>query len=132
MNLPKRFDTQFTEVVKMIHEARYDAIRSVNVALIKLYWNIGQYISKKIKSAEWGDAVVDSLADFIQSKHPEFKGFTRRSLYRMLQFYEVYPEKKFVTAVLTQISWTNHLLILSKAKTKKEREFYVMLSIKEK
>ena len=37
-----------------------------------------------------------------------------------------------MTAVLTQISWTNHLLILSKAKTKKEREFYVMLSIKEK
>ena len=87
MKLTKRFDTQFTEVVKMIHEARYDAIRSVNVALIKLYWNIGQYISKKIKSAEWGDAVVDSLADFIQSKHPEFKGFNRRGLYRIFQFY---------------------------------------------
>ncbi len=50
----------------------------------------------------------------------------------MRQFYEIYRQKKFVSAVLTQISWTNHLLILSKTKSKEEREFYLMLSIKEK
>ena len=78
MKLVKRFDSQFSEVVKMIHQARYNAIKNVNTELVKLYWNIGEYISKKLESAEWGDAVVDQLADYIQIKHPEFKGFTRR------------------------------------------------------
>ena len=36
-----------------------------------------------------------------------------------------------MSALLTQISWTNHLLIMSKAKTVEEREFYVKLCIKE-
>lgn len=132
MKLTKRFDHQFSEVVRMIHEARFNAIKSVNSELVKLYWSIGEYISKKLATAEWGDAVVDSLANYIQINHPEFKGFTRRGLFRMRQFYETYRQKKFVSAVLTQISWTNHLLILSKTKSKEEREFYLMLSIKEK
>ncbi|MBA4321054.1 MAG: DUF1016 domain-containing protein, partial [Flavobacterium sp.] len=52
--------------------------------------------------------------------------------YRMRQFYETYRGNKFVSAVLTQISWTNHLLILSKTKSNEERKFYLMLSVKEK
>jgi predicted nuclease of restriction endonuclease-like (RecB) superfamily len=49
----------------------------------------------------------------------------------MRQFYEAYRQKQFVSAVLTQISWTNHMIILSKSKSKEEREFYLALSIKE-
>jgi hypothetical protein len=90
MKLAKRFDKQFSEVVSMIHQARYNAIKSVNAELVKLYWSIGEYISKKIAAAEWGDAVVDQLASYIQNSHPEFIGFTRRGLYRMRQFYETY------------------------------------------
>lgn len=131
MKLEKRLDKQFTEVVRMIHEARCNAIKGVNTELVKLYWSIGEYISKKIKSAEWGDAVVDSLADFIQSRHPELKGFTRRTLYRMRQFYETYSGDKFVSPLVTQIGWSNHLLILSKTKTAEERAFYIKLSMHE-
>lgn len=132
MKLTKGFTAQFSEVVKMIHQAQYNAIKSVNAELVKLYWNIGEYISRKLSSAEWGDAVVDHLADYIQTKHPEFKGFTRRGLYRMLQFYETYCNNQFVSALLTQINWSNHLLILSKTKSDEERQFYLHLSIKEK
>ena len=132
MKIAQQIHRQFSEVVQMIHEARYNAIKNVNAELIKLYWHVGEYISRKLKTAEWGDAVVDQLADHIQNKHPEFKGFTRRGLYRMRQFYEIYPQKQFVSAVLTQISWTNHLLIISKTKSKTERDFYLALSIKEK
>ncbi len=50
----------------------------------------------------------------------------------MRRFYEVYRDDQIVSALLTQISWTNHLLIISKAKSKEEREFYLSLSIREK
>ena len=36
-----------------------------------------------------------------------------------------------MTPVVTQISWTNHLLIMSSCKTDEEREFYIRLCIKE-
>jgi predicted nuclease of restriction endonuclease-like (RecB) superfamily len=131
MKLDKQFDKQFSEVVGMIHESRYNAIKGVNTELVKLYWNVGEYISKKLSTSEWGDAVVEQLAGYIQRKHPEFKGFTRRGLYRMRQFYETYKDHTIVSPLVTQISWTNHLLILSKTKTKEEREFYLTLCVKE-
>lgn len=43
----------------------------------------------------------------------------------------MYCEDEFVSALLTQISWTNHLVIMSKAKTMEERHFYISLCIKE-
>jgi len=132
MKLAANINKHFSEVVTLIKQARYTAIKSINAEQIKLYWQIGEYISKKLESAQWGEGVVDQLADYIQTSNPEFKGFTRRGLYRMRQFYETYRQKRFVSAVLTQISWTNNLIILSKTKTKEEREFYLELSIKER
>ena len=50
----------------------------------------------------------------------------------MKQFYETYAENDVVTPLVTQISWTNHLLIMSGCKSDEEREFYIRLCIKEK
>lgn len=49
----------------------------------------------------------------------------------MKQFYETYKENEFVSPLVTQISWTNHLLILSGTKTMEEKEFYIGLCVKE-
>lgn len=48
----------------------------------------------------------------------------------MIQFYSTYKDDEIVTSLVTQLSWTNNLLILSGAKTKEERHFYLQLSIK--
>lgn len=127
----KSFDSQFFEVVKMIHKARLNAMKSVNAELVKLYWSVGEYISKKLETAEWGDAIIDRLAGYIQENQPEFKGFTRRGLFRMRQFYETYRPNRIVSPLVTQISWSNHLMILSKTKNMQEKEFYIRLSIRE-
>lgn len=97
-----------------------------------LYWNVGKYISEQLESQKWGSSYVDELASFIAKNCPEVKGFNRRGLYRMKQFYETYKEKEFVSTLLTQISWSNHLAILSSSKSDEEREFYIRLSIKER
>lgn len=121
----------FSHVVAMIREARTRAYAKVNEELINLYYNVGKFVSEKVASAEWGTAVVDRLAQFIRENHPEIKGFTRRGLYRMKQFYESYKDSGFVTTLLTQIPWSAHLHILNKTKTIKEKEFYLRLAIKE-
>lgn len=48
-----------------------------------LYWNIGEYITKKIEPAERGDSVVSELAKHIQKNEPEIKGFSDKNLWRM-------------------------------------------------
>jgi len=131
MKLSSSINKHFSEVVSLIKQARYTAIKSINTEQIKLYWQIGEYISKKLESAQWGEGVVDRLADYIQTNHPEFKGFTRRGLYRMHQFYETYRRNKIVSPLVTQLSWSNHLMILSKTKSQEEKEFYIRLCIKE-
>ena len=121
---------QFAEVVSLIQQTRTQVIRLANTALIDLYWNIGQYISRKIADADWGDAVVKQLADYIAKNTPEAKGFSDKNLWRMKQFYETYKNTdEKLSALLRQISWTNNLTILSRAKSMEERCFYVNLCI---
>lgn len=127
MNLEK----QFREVIELINQARYKALKSVNTELIDLNWQIGEYISKKVKSAEWGMAVVDKLADYLQKARPDLKGFNRRGLYRMKQFYETYRDNEKLSSLLRELSWTNNIIILSKTKSIEEKEFYIRLAIKE-
>jgi predicted nuclease of restriction endonuclease-like (RecB) superfamily len=105
---------------------------SVNTELIGLYWNIGKYISVKIKNSEWGDSVVNELAVFISKNMPELRGFSGSNMWRMKQFYETYANKPKLAPVVRELSWTNNLMILSKTKSPKEREFYIYLSIKER
>ena len=92
-------------------------------------WKI---ISEQLEAQKWGNSYVDEMALFISENCPGIKGFNRRGLYRMKQFYETYKDNKFVSTLLTQISWSNHLAILSAGKTNEEREFYIKLCIKEK
>lgn len=49
----------------------------------------------------------------------------------MKQFYELYSDDEKVSTLLTQLSWSNHLKIMSGSKSKEEREFYINLVIKE-
>ena len=99
---------QFYEIVHLIKNAQSNIVRSINVEMINLYWNVGQYISLQLCSAVWGDKTVDELAVFIQRKYPEIKGFNRRGLYRMKQFFETYSSAVFVSSAMTQIQQSNN------------------------
>jgi len=121
---------KFDEVLELIEAARRRAYQSVNAELVTLYWQVGEYISKKIESAEWGDGVVDELAATIARQYPGMRGYTRRNLFRMRQFVEAYRGQKKVSALLTQLPWTHHLLILGQAKLPEEREYYMLAALK--
>jgi len=115
----------FSEVVGLIVAARQQAYQAVNTSLIDLYWQVGAYISNKIKAAEWGDGVVDALANHLAVTQPNLQGFTRRNLFRMRQFYETYQEDQIVAPLVRQLPWTHNLIILSQSKQAEEREFYL-------
>jgi predicted nuclease of restriction endonuclease-like (RecB) superfamily len=124
-------DNRFTDIIQLIKQSRTNAIKAVNAELINLYWNVGEYISKKIEQSEWGDSVVTVLANFIQTQEPEIKGFSDKNIWRMKQFYETYKDFPKLSTVLREISWSHNLAIFSRCKTAEEREFYLRLAKQE-
>lgn len=98
----------FADIAQLIATARQRAVQAVNTTLIELYWQIGEHISRKIAAAEWGDGVVDQLARYLAQTQPGLRGFTRRNLFRMRQFYEAYAGNEFVSPLVTQLPWTHH------------------------
>lgn len=123
--------SDFNEILGLIIAAKQRAVQAVNTTLIELYWQVGEVISSKIAAAEWGDGVVTQLAAHIALSQPGLRGFTRRNLFRMRQFYEAYQDNQLVSALLTQLPWTHHLIILGQSKRPEEREFYLRLAIRE-
>ena len=132
MNELNNITSDLEEIVGIIIKAKENAFRKVNEELIKMYWSIGKKLSEKARKSGYGDKYIDNIAKLIHNIHPELKGFNRRSLYRMKQFYEIYYDDQIVSPLVTQLSWTNNLIIISSTKTKEEREFYVKLAIKER
>ena len=122
----------FDEIVQLITAARQRAYQAVNTTLIDLYWHIGERISQRIAAAEWGDGVVEQLAQYIATTQPNAQGFTRRNLFRMRQFYETYRGDVKVSPLVTQLPWTHNLIILSQSKRPEEREFYLRMAAQEK
>jgi predicted nuclease of restriction endonuclease-like (RecB) superfamily len=122
----------FAEIVGLIATAQQRAFQSVNTTLIDLYWQVGEYISRKIEAAEWGDGIVPQLAQYIARTQPGLRGFTPRNLFRMRQFYESYRGDSIVSALRSQLSWTHHRIILGQSKRPEEREFYLRMAVQEK
>lgn len=109
-------DKRFQDVVRLIKDARFNAIKAVNTEMINLYWRIGEYISNKLQKAEWGDGVVRELADYILNSEPEARGFSDKNLWRMKQFYDTYKDFPKLSTLLREISWSHNLTIFSRCK----------------
>jgi len=128
---PKKGDKDsFLQIYQLISEAKDRTWQQINHSLINLYWNVGTYVHEKVKKEDWGKGVVEELSHFIQLRDPAVKGFSGRNIWRMKQFFETYSEFPKLSALLTEISWSNHLHILSKTKTIEEKEFYLTLASK--
>ena len=130
MSLPTQ--NHFDKITNIIETARNNALQAVNTELIKMYWNVGEYLYELTSNSAYGDKVIDEIAEYIAQSNPTIKGFNRRGLYRMRQFYEAYKDDAIVSPLVTQLSWTNHLIILSGAKSAEERRFYIELAIRER
>lgn len=126
----KNDNNNFSNIISIIEAAKQRAMKAVNAELINMYWEVGKYLSSLVEDSSFGDKVIDEVAAYIAENNPTIKGFNRRGLYRMKQFYETYKDDEIVSTLLTQISWSNHLLIMSGAKSAEERHFYIELSIK--
>lgn len=90
---------EFTEVVNIIVQHRSKASRTINEQSLLCAWYVGGYVSKKLKREEWGSKVVSQLSEYIRSKRPDIKGFSKRNLYNMVMFYDEYSSETFAATI---------------------------------
>ena len=86
---------QFEYVNSIIEKHQYTAIRQVNNEALLTNWEVGQYISVQLKSATWGNKVVSELAEYLKRMNPKRRGYSKRNLYNMVRFYELYSISDF-------------------------------------
>lgn len=73
-----------------------------------MYYEIGKYLSEKASAGEYGDGAIIKIAEKIKELYQTHKGFSKRGLYLMIQFYETYKDNQKVQPLVTQLSWTNN------------------------
>ncbi|MEG2278337.1 MAG: PDDEXK nuclease domain-containing protein [Odoribacter sp.] len=140
------------ELKQRIRQAQIKAAVKVNVEMLHLYWSIGEDIVKRKAEAVWGEGVVEQLAQDLRDEFPNMKGFSRRNLFYMKQWYLFYSQEDIkMPQVVAQIGnvddvgkmpqvvaqletffsipWGHHRYILDKIKDVKEALFYVHKTI---
>lgn len=98
---------------QLVHAAREHVAQAVDAGLTLLYRQIGDRIRREVleeRGAEYGERIVSSLATQLEAELG--RGFGRRNLFRMIRFAEVFPDRKIVSALMTQLGWTHFLLII--------------------
>ena len=103
-NMVISIEQQFGEVVDIILQHKSRASKAVNEELLLTAWHVGGYISAKLKSEEWGSKVVTQLSEYIRSQRPDIKGYSRRSIYNMVMFYEEYSSETFALTIEKYLS----------------------------
>jgi hypothetical protein len=89
--LPKEYTKLLEYIKKDIQRTQLNAAAAVTKELTLLYWRIGKELSEKTQLENWGSKVVEKLAHDLRNAFPGIAGFSRTNIYRMMAFYEAYP-----------------------------------------
>jgi len=118
------------EILKeKIRTAQVKASLSVNSEMICLYWEIGKSIVENQSKQGWGAKVINKLSKDLQRAFPNMKGFSYRNIKCMKQFYQEYKDVIIGQQAAAQLPWWHNIILLSKVKSKEERNWYVKQTI---
>ena len=112
------------DIHRLIEAARQNVAVTVNAGLIILYWQIGSRIRQDIlkeKRADYGEKIISTLSRQLAVEYG--RGFSRRNLFNMIRFAEVFSDKKIVHALSAQLTWTHFREIIYLGNSL-QRDFY--------
>ncbi len=126
----KEYSNWLTEIKQKIKSAQLKATLSVNSVLLELYWDIGKEVVEKQKNADWGSGFIEQFASDLRNSFTDIKGFSKRNVYAMRQWYLFYSEQfEFVPQAVAQIPWGHNRLIISRIKNIDKAIFYAKATI---
>lgn len=118
------------QIKEQIKAARFKASLAANSELLKLYWNIGQNILERQKTAIWGSKLLEQLSLDLRNSFPEMKGFSVSNLKRMRKFAELYPEIGAQPAhQLWMLPWHHIVVLNEKIQDSEEKTWYMIQTL---
>lgn len=124
----KALKTRFRQV-------QLKAAVSVNTAMLDFYWQLGADITDKQQQTAWGDGFLAQLSQDLTQDFPDVKGFSRRNLELIRQWYKFWAQPIAKQAVsqleqatilqLCQIPWGHNIAIITKSQSQEEARYYV-------
>ena len=123
----KPHNALLTELRGLIESARQHVAQAANATLTMLYWHVGQRIRREVlkdQRAGYGEQIVSTLSTQLVRDYGQ--SFGLRSLHRMVQFAEVFPDEAIVAMLSQELSWSHFIEILP-LKQPLEREYYAEL-----
>lgn len=129
-NIAKNEDELFSQISKLIDEARSHVQTAINSIMVYTYFAVGCYIVNFEQNgnsrAEYGKQTLKKLSEKLNAKYE--KGWSVETLKKTRKFYEVYSQTKKVYTVDPiklnfNLSW-NHYQILMRIENQDERQFY--------
>ncbi len=127
-SLPADYKNFLDAVKQTISTERGRAIQQLTRSLITVYWEIGKLIVENQERDGWGKSVVEQLSKDLQREFPGKNSFSARNLWFMRQFYESYRDFPNLKQPVSEIPWGHNLLILQKAQSPEEKEYYIRAS----
>jgi predicted nuclease of restriction endonuclease-like (RecB) superfamily len=133
MNLETIQYKDFIKNIKQkIQTSQIKAAIKVNEELLRLYWDIASMIVTKQKESKWGDNLIKQMSDDLKEEFPNLKGFSKRNLELMRQWYNYWGNDEITKQPVSQIfsiPWGHNIAIISKIKNKNEATFYLNKTI---
>lgn len=84
------YNTLLRHIKQRVAQAQQRAIYSANEEMLRMYWDIGEMLTKSQLADGWGQKTLERLSVDLKNEFPTIKGFSVRNMQCMMQFYNEY------------------------------------------
>ena len=88
--------TEFQQIQGIISLHRSKALQTVNNENLFTAWEVGAFVSARLKNSAWGSKTVKQLSEYLKAQDPTLRGYSSRNIYNMVAFHEAYSSTQFI------------------------------------
>ena len=121
----------YSQIAEIIEKRKIKAKVAINSEILAMNWSIGHCLVENIlkrENSDYGTRIVEDISNKLTQEYGS--GFNRSAIFRMIKFYEEFPDVEIVATLSQQLSWS-HFVELLPIKDKMEREFYAVMCLNE-
>ncbi len=125
--LPDNYHQTYNKIVKMIETTKRKVFETANFQTVHLFWHIGQELKDNIlngQKAEYGKSIVKNMSKELEYQYG--RSYDKTALFRMIQFYDEFPDFEKVATLSQQLTWS-HFKELLPMNDELKRDFYAVL-----
>lgn len=125
--LSDEFDDIYEEINALIKKKKENLKRTVNDAMLSLYWRIGKRLTEELtgeRKPEYGKRVVFEIGKRLSEEYGS--AFDKAAISRMIKFYQEFPNYEKVATLSQQLTWSHFIEILP-IQDELKREFYAVM-----